>query len=97
MNSEKKNFLNQVFKRSKATLILVGFTVLFIFYLMTTKTEPEIIDATEIVCRIAAAVAEYTNITPQLKLYRELTSARRSDLRVSVGGRVTEVGGNFKE
>ena len=97
MNSEKKNFLNQVFKRSKSTLILVGFTVLFIFYLMTTKTEPEIIDAPEKVWPIEAAVAEYKNITPQLKLFGEITSARRSDLRVSVGGRVTEVGGNFKE
>ena len=97
MNSEKKNFLNQVFKRSKSTLILVGFTVLFIFYLMTTKTEPEIIDAPEKVWPIEAAVAEYKNITPQLKLYGEITSARRSDLRVSVGGQVTEVGGNFKE
>jgi len=97
MNAEKKNFLNQVFKRSKSTLILVGFTVLFIFYLMTTKTEPEIIDAPEKVWPIEAAVAEYKNITPQLKLYGEITSARRSDLRVSVGGQVTEVGGNFKE
>ncbi len=72
MNSEKKNFLNQVFKRSKATLILVGFTVLFIFYLMTTKTEPEIIDAPEKVWPIEAAVAEYKNITPQLKYMEKL-------------------------
>ncbi len=97
MNSEKKNFLNQVLKRSIPTLILVGFTVLFIFYLMATKTEPEIIDAPEKVWPIEAAIAEYKNITPHLKLFGEITSARRSDLRASVGGQVTEVGENFKE
>ena len=97
MNSKKKNFLNQVFKRSIPTLILVGFTVLFIFYLMATKTEPEIIDAPEKVWPIEAVIAEYKNITPHLKLFGEITSARRSDLRASVGGQVTEVGENFKE
>ena len=97
MNLDIKNFLNNTFNRSKATLIVIGLTALIIFYLNATKTDTEIVDAPEKVWPITAIEAEYKNITPQLKLFGEIISARRSDLRVSVGGQVIEVGENFKE
>ena len=92
MNLDIKNFLSNTFNRSKATLIVIGLTALIIFYLNATKTGTEIVDAPEKLWPINATQAEYKNITPNLKLFGEITSARRSDLRVSVGGQVIEVG-----
>ena len=92
-----KTFLKDTFTKSKATIIVVGLTALIIFYLNATKTETEIVDAPEKLWPINAIQAEYKNTTPNLKLFGEITSARRSDLRVSVGGQVIEVGENFKE
>ena len=97
MNLDIKNFLNNTFNRSKATLIAIGLTLLIIFYLNATKTDTEIVDISEKTWPINAVGAEYKNTTPNLKLFGEITSARRSDLRVSVGGQVIEVGENFKE
>ena len=97
MNIGIKTFLKDTFTKSKATLIVVGLTALIIFYLNSTKTETEIVDAPEKLWPINAIQAEYKNTTPNLKLFGEITSARRSDLRVSVGGQVIEVGENFKE
>ena len=97
MNLDIKNFLNNTFNRSKATLIVIGLTALIIFYLNATKTDTEIVDVSEKTWPINAVQAEYKNTTPNLKLFGEITSARRSDLRVSVGGQVIEVGENFKE
>ena len=97
MNLDIKNFLKNAFTRSIATLIAVGLTALIIFYLNATKTETEIVNAPEKLWPINAVQAEYKNTTPNLKLFGEIISARRSDLRVSVGGQVIEVGENFKE
>ena len=97
MNLDIKNFLKNAFTRSKATLIVVGLTALIIFYLNATKTETEIVNAPEKLWPINAVEAEYKNTTPNLKLFGEIISSRRSDLRVSVGGQVIEVGENFKE
>jgi RND family efflux transporter MFP subunit len=97
MNLDIKNIFKNAFTKSKATLIVVGLTALIIFYLNATKTETEIVNAPEKLWPIQAVQAEYKNTTPNLKVFGEITSARRSDLRVSVGGQVMEVGENFKE
>ena len=97
MNLDIKNFLNNALNRSKATLIAIGLTLLIIFYLNATKTDTEIVDVSEKIWPITAIQAEYKNTTPNLTLFGEIISARRSDLRVSVGGQVIEVGENFKE
>ena len=97
MNLDIKNIFKNAFTKSKATLIVVGLTALIIFYLNVTKTETEIVNAPEKLWPINAVQAEYKNTTPNLKLFGEIISARRSDLRVSVGGQVIEVGENFKE
>ena len=97
MNLDIKNFINNTFNRSKATLIVIGLTALIIFYLNATKTDTEIVGVSEKIWPINAIQAEYKNTTPNLKLFGEIISSRRSDLRVSVGGQVIEVGDNFKE
>ena len=87
MNLDIKNFLSNTFNRSKATLIVIGLTALIIFYLNATKTDTEIVDVSEKIWPISAVPAEYKNTLPNLKLFGEITSARRSDLRASVGGK----------
>ena len=97
MNSQLNNKIKQLFQKSKRTVLLIACTVLFIVYLTITKTEPELVIIPEKAWPIEVAIAEHKNITPHLKLFGEITSARRSDLRASVGGQVTKVGENFKE
>ena len=97
MNNQLKNKIKQLFQKSKRTVLLIACTVLFIVYLTITKTEPELVIIPEKAWPIEVVIAEHKNITPHLKLFGEITSARRSDLRASVGGQVTKVGENFKE
>ena len=97
INSQLKNKIKQLFQKSKRTLMLIAFTFLFVVYLTLTKTEPELVIIPEKVWPVAAISVEYKDVTPNLELFGEITSARRSELRVSVGGRVVEVGNNFKE
>jgi len=77
--------------------MLIAFTFLFVVYLTLTKTEPELVIIPEKVWPVAAISVEYKDVTPNLELFGEITSARRSELRVSVGGQVVEVGENFKK
>jgi RND family efflux transporter MFP subunit len=97
MNNQLKNKIKQLFQKSKRTLMLIALTFLFVVYLTLTKTEPELVIIPEKVWPVTAIQAEYKDVTPNLELFGEITSARRSELRVSVGGRVVEVGNNFKE
>ncbi len=97
INSQLKNKIKQLFQKSKRTLMLIAFTFLFVVYLTLTKTEPELVIIPEKVWPVAAISVEYKDVTPNLELFGEITSARRSELRVSVGGQVVEVGENFKK
>ena len=85
-------------KRStKSMLILLGFTSMVIFYLSATKPEPELLVMEEKVWPVSALIIKYADVQPQLKLFGEILSSRRSELRAFVGGQVTQVSDNFKE
>ena len=85
-------------KRStKSMLILLGITSMVIFYLSATKPEPELLVMEEKVWPVSAQIIKYADVQPQLKLFGEILSSRRSELRAFVGGQVTQVSDNFKE
>jgi len=97
MINKVKKYISAVPRSTKATIILLAGTVLVIFYLSATKLDPPLIVAEEKVWPVSAQQAEYQDIQPQLRLFGEIVSSRRSDLRAFVGGQVTQVGDNFKE
>ena len=97
MINKVKKYISEIPRSTKAIIILLTGTVLFIFYLSATKLDPPLIVAKEKVWPVSAQQAEYKDVQPQLRLFGEIVSSRRSDLRAFVGGQVTQVGDNFKE
>tara|TARA_B110000438_G_scaffold115539_1_gene113194 strand:- start:5197 stop:6315 length:1119 start_codon:yes stop_codon:yes gene_type:complete len=96
INSIKTLFL-ELKRSTKSMLILLGFTAIVIFYLSATKPDPELVIFEEKIWPVSAQTIQYKDIQPQLKLYGEILSSRRSELRALVGGQITKVGNNFKE
>jgi RND family efflux transporter MFP subunit len=97
MINKVKKYISEIPRSTKATIILLTGTVLFIFYLSATKPAPPATIIKEKVWPVSAQQAEYKDIQPQLKLFGEIIASRRSELRAFVGGQVTQVGDNFKE
>ena len=92
-----KNRILGLQKSTKSMLILLSFTVMVIFYLAASKPEAELLMIEEKVWPVAAQIVKHADVQPQLKLFGEILSSRRSELRAFVGGQVIQVSNSFKE
>lgn len=77
-------------------LLVVG-TALIVALLIETRPRLEPVQKPERVWPVDVIEARYQTVQPELNLFGEIVAGRRSELLALVGGRIVEVGPNFRE
>ena len=81
----------------KRPWLLVLVTVLIIAALMSTRPKLKPVEIEERVWPVDVVAVQQQDVQPELELFGEVVSGRRSELRALVPGRIVETGPNFRE
>ncbi len=78
-------------------ILLIAGTALIVVLLIATRPRLEPVQKPERVWPVDVVEARYQTVQPELNLFGEIVAGRRSELLALVGGRIVEVGPNFRE
>lgn len=84
-------------KKGGLPLIILLVVIVIGFYLLSTRKVLVPIAPEERVWAVDAVTASYADVQPELTLYGQVISARSSELRGRVSGRIVEVAPNFRD
>lgn len=96
LSRHMKEYIDKI-KRVNPTVLLLAGTFLIILLLRATKDDPEVLVIQEKSWPVSVVEVQYGDVQPIVSLFGEVITSRRSELRARVGGRVIQVGENFKE
>jgi len=96
LSRHMKEYIDKI-KRVNPTVLLLAGTFLVILLLRATKDDPEVLVIQEKSWPVSVVEVQYGDVQPIVSLFGEVITSRRSELRARVGGRVIQVGENFKE
>lgn len=84
-------------KKGGLPLMILLAVIVIGFYLLSTRKVLMPIAPEERVWAVDAVTASYADVQPELTLYGQVISARSSELRGRVSGRIVEVAANFRD
>ncbi len=84
-------------KKGGLPLMILLAVIVIGFYLLSTRKVLVPIAPEERVWAVDAVTASYADVQPELTLYGQVISARSSELRGRVSGRIVEVAANFRD
>ncbi|MFT4591944.1 MAG: RND family efflux transporter MFP subunit [Gammaproteobacteria bacterium] len=84
-------------KKGGLPLMILLVVIVIGFYLLSTRKVLVPIAPEERVWAVDAVSASYADVQPELTLYGQVVSARSSELRGRVSGRIVEVAANFRD
>jgi RND family efflux transporter MFP subunit len=84
-------------KKGGLPLMILLAVIVIGFYLLSTRKVLVPIAPEERVWAVDAVSASYADVQPELTLYGQVISARSSELRGRVSGRIVEVAANFRD
>ncbi len=84
-------------RKGALPLLIVVVFISIAFYLMSTRKQLVPAEPAERVYAVDVVTASFADVQPDLTLYGQVVSARSSELRSQVAGRIVEVGANFRD